>query len=372
MSPLSLLIKPASGSCNMRCRYCFYADEMTHRDVPLRGIMTSETARLLIDKALEYADGACTFAFQGGEPTLAGLSFFRDLSEYVRKSPTARILHIEYALQTNGLTLDDTWCGWLSENRVLVGISMDGPKDLHDSNRLDAAGKGTFNRVAAAVRLLEKAGIDYNILTVVNGSNARRAQRLYRFFTESGCQYQQYIECLDPLGCEPGRQSYSLTPERYGSFLKQLFDVWYQDVSAGKTVHNRYFENLLMMLRGGEPESCNMRGVCSEQWVIEADGSVYPCDFYVLDQWRLGSIQENSFAEMAAMRERLGFVETSRQLPEECGKCRWYPLCRNGCRRSRVSTQDGQPGKNYFCAAYQAFFDYAYPRLRELSWRLYH
>lgn len=366
MPPLSLLIKPVSGSCNMRCSYCFYIDEMAHRNVPLRGAMSQKTAQFLIDKALEYADGECTFAFQGGEPTLAGLPFFQAFSEYVGKKNAAGRLRIQYALQTNGLALNDDWAEWLSENKVLVGVSMDGPKDIHDRNRVDIGGKGTFNRVAASVRLLEKHGIDYNILTVVHGGNARRAQRLYGFFRDSGYQYQQYIECLDPLDCEPGQQDYSLTPERYGVFLKQLFDAWYRDVTAGKSVHNRYFENLLMMLRGREPESCNMRGVCSQQWVIEADGNVYPCDFYALDEWRLGHIAVNSFAEMDAVREKLGFVETSRQIPEECRKCQWYALCRNGCRRSRVRMPDGSLGKNYFCAAYQDFFNYAYPRLWDL------
>lgn len=367
MLPLNLLIKPVSGSCNMRCRYCFYRDEMAHRDTALRGVMSRETAEALIAKALRYAGGACTFAFQGGEPTLAGLPFFRDFTARVRQDAAAAGLQIRYALQTNGLTLDDAWAEWLAEDHVLVGVSLDGPKEIHDQGRPDADGEGTFRRVTAALRLLEKHGVDYNILTVVHGGNVRRAQRLYRFFQESGYRYQQYIECLDPLGSEPGEQDYSLTPERYGTFLKQLFDLWYRDVTAGKPTHNRYFENLLLMLRGWEPESCSLRGVCGEQWVIEADGSVYPCDFYALDEWRLGSILENSFQEMEAERERLGFAEGSRQVPEDCARCRWYPLCRNGCRRSRLPTPEGGLGRNAFCAAYQEFFGYAYPRLRELS-----
>ena len=366
MPPLSLLIKPASGSCNMRCRYCFYADEAENRAVALLGRMTRETMHTMVDKALAYADGDCTFAFQGGEPTLAGLDFFRDLSDYVDSRPNPKRVRVHYAVQTNGYALDEDWAEWFAENHVLVGISLDGPKELHDRYRVDREGKGTFNRVMASIRLLEKHKVEYNILTVVSAANARRGRQVYNFFKKQGFRYQQYIECLDPLDCEPGQQDYSLTPERYGVFLKQLFDAWYRDVTAGKSVHNRYFENLLMMLRGREPESCNMRGVCSQQWVIEADGNVYPCDFYALDEWRLGHIAVNSFAEMDAVREKLGFVETSRQIPEECRKCQWYALCRNGCRRSRVRMPDGSLGKNYFCAAYQDFFNYAYPRLWDL------
>ena len=363
MPPLSLLIKPASGNCNMRCRYCFYADEARHREFPMRGIMSQETMMSLIDRALSYAEGECTFAFQGGEPTLAGLPFFRAFVERVSIHPSAEKLHIQYALQTNGCALNEEWAEWLAEHRVLVGMSLDGPKDAHDRYRVDADGKGTFDRVMDAIRLLEAYGVEYNILTVVHGGNVRRAQRLYRFFKDNGYCYQQYIECLDPIGLEPGKQEHSLTPEKYGIFLKQLFDMWYHDLSVGKPVYNRYFENLLMILLGQEPESCNMRGMCGKQWVIEADGSVYPCDFYALDEWRLGNIASDSFEKMDAMRTELRFVEASLRVPDECGKCRWYPLCGCGCRRNRVEMSDGSLGKNYFCAAYSAFFEYAYPRL---------
>lgn len=366
MPPLNLLIKPASGNCNMRCRYCFYADETQHRQLPLRDCMSQETVTALIDRALTWAERECTFAFQGGEPTLAGLPFFRAFADCVSAHPASKRLHVQYALQTNGYALDEEWAKWLAENHVLVGVSLDGPKEIHDRFRVDAAGKGTFNEVTASIRLLKRHGVDYNILTVVHGGNARRAQRLYNFFKDNGYLYQQYIECLDPIGCEPGQQDYSLTPERYAIFLKQIFDLWYRDVSAGRPAHNRYFENLLMILRGWEPESCNMRGVCSRQWVVEANGSVYPCDFYALDEWCLGNITTDSFEKMDAVRERLGFIEGSQKIPEECGKCQWYPLCRSGCRRNRLQLPEGNTGKNYFCAAYKEFFNYAYFRLRAL------
>lgn len=367
MPPLNLLIKPASGSCNMRCRYCFYIDEIQNREQPIRGCMPREVMTALIDKALTRADGVCTFAFQGGEPTLAGLPFFQAFSECVSAHPASKRLRIQYALQTNGYALNEAWARWFAENHVLVGVSLDGPKELHDRYRVDAEGRGTFNRVMSSIRLLEKCGVDYNILTVVHGGNVRHAQRLYRFFKENGYHYQQYIECLDPLGCAPGKQDYSLTPERYATFLKQLFDLWYRDVSSGTDVHSRYFENLLMILRGYEPESCNMRGVCSRQWVVEADGSVYPCDFYALDEWRLGNIRADSFEEMELAEKRLGFVKCSLAVPEECRRCQWYPLCRNGCRRNRLIMADGMPGKNHFCAAYRDFFEYTYTRLRLLA-----
>ena len=366
MPPLSLLIKPASGSCNMRCRYCFYADEAENRTVALLGRMTRETMHTIADKALAYADGDCTFAFQGGEPTLAGLDFFRDLSEYVSGHPNLKRVRVHYAVQTNGYALDEDWARWLAENHVLVGISLDGPKELHDRYRVDREEKGTFNRVMAAIRLLEKHGVDFNILTVVSAANARRGQQVYSFFKKQGFRYQQYIECLDPIGEVQGGHEYSLTPERYEAFLKSVFNAWYQDMKAGRYVYNRYFENLMMLLTGQAPESCNLRGVCSPQWVIEADGSVYPCDFYALDQWRLGNILTDSFEAMEEVRQTCGFVEWSRRLPEDCKACRWLPLCRNGCRRNREPVTAGSTGKNYFCEAYKHFLEYACPRLMEV------
>ena len=362
MPPLSLLIKPVSGSCNMRCRYCFYADETEHRAVPSLGRMSLDTMTLMVDKALAYADGACSFTFQGGEPSLAGLEFFQALSDYINGHFNPKHIQVSYSFQTNGYALDEEWARWFAQNHVLVGVSLDGPKEIHDRHRMDHMGKGTFQRVMASIRLLERHGVDYNILTVVSAANARRGRQVYDFFKKNGFRYQQYIECLDPLGEMPGGCDYSLTPERYEVFLKSLFDAWYLDMKAGRYVYNRYFENLMMILAGQEAESCALRGCCGPQWVIEADGSVYPCDFYALDEWRLGNIRADSFEDMEKIRHELGFVEWSMRIPEECGSCRWFPLCRNGCRRNRELVT----GKNYFCSAYQHFLEYAYPRLAEV------
>lgn len=371
MPPLNLLIKPASGCCNMRCKYCFYTDEARNRETALLGKMSQATMRTLIDKALAYADRDCTFAFQGGEPSLAGLDFFQSFTGYAASRAAPQKVRLHYAFQTNGYALDDSWAKWFAENHVLVGISLDGPKEIHDRYRVDMAGKGTYHRVTASIRLLEKHHVDYNILTVITAANARRAKQLHEFFKKNNFRYQQYIECLDPIGEIPGGQEYSLTPERYAAFLKGLFDAWYLDMKAGRYVYNRYFENLMMLLSGRGAESCNLRGVCGVQWVVEADGSVYPCDFYALDEWQLGTVQENSFAEMDQRREELGFIQWPQQVPEECRTCRWYALCRNGCRRNREPVTQDTTGKNYFCSAYQNFFAYAFPRLQEIYLRYY-
>ena len=366
MPALSLLIKPASGNCNMRCRYCFYADELDNREIRSYGKMSVDTMHTIVDKAMEYGDYECTIAFQGGEPTLAGLDFYRDLVAYVTAHENPKKLKIHYALQTNGYLINEEWAAFLGENHFLVGVSLDGLKEIHDRYRLDAAGKGTYQRVISAIRLLEKHQVEYNILTVVTAATARNGQKIYNYFKKNHFGYQQYIECLDPIGEEPGQHEYSLTPEKYGEFLKSMFDAWYLDMRSGPYVYNRYFENLMMIMAGQQPESCNMRGVCGKQWVFEADGSVYPCDFYALDQWCLGNINKNSFEEMDQKRDELGFIQWSMRQQEDCQKCRWFGLCRNGCRRNREPVTAEHTNRNYFCKSYQMFFEYAYPRLEEI------
>ena len=366
MPALSLLIKPASGNCNMRCRYCFYADELDNREIRSYGKMSVDTMHTIVDKAMEYGDYECTIAFQGGEPTLAGLDFYRDLVAYVTAHENPKKLKIHYALQTNGYLINEEWAAFLGENHFLVGVSLDGIKEIHDRYRLDAAGKGTYQRVISAIRLLEKHQVEYNILTVVTAATARNGQKIYNYFKKNHFGYQQYIECLDPIGEEPGQHEYSLTPEKYGEFLKSMFDAWYLDMRSGTYVYNRYFENLMMIMAGQQPESCNMRGVCGKQWVFEADGSVYPCDFYALDQWCLGNINKNSFEEMDQKRDELGFIQWSMRQQEDCQKCRWFGLCRNGCRRNREPVTAEHTNRNYFCKSYQMFFEYAYPRLTEI------
>lgn len=362
MPPLSILIKPASSSCNLRCSYCFYADEASLRTVPNYGMMSPQVSHALIEKAMEAAEGSVSFLFQGGEPTLAGLEFYRDFTARVGQA-LPRGLAVHYAIQTNGTLLDEDWCRFFKENRFLVGLSLDGSRECHDRFRRDAAGKGTYDRVLRAARLLERAGAEYNVLTVVTGPLAKHIQSVFGALCREGFRFQQYIPCLDPLEEHRGGRSYSLSPAQYEAFLKKLFDLWFRELEQGRYWSVRYFDNLVWMLDGRPPEQCSMRGCCGLQYLVEADGGVYPCDFYGLDEYRLGNILQNSWAQLDRAREELGFIAASERIPEECQSCRWYPLCRNGCRRDRLAEAGGL-GRNYYCRAYAGFFDYALPRLR--------
>lgn len=368
MPPLNLLIKPASGSCNMGCDYCFYMDEMRHRATPSYGVMSIETLDAVLRKTLAYADRQVVIGFQGGEPTLAGREYFRQVVALQNKYRKPGQV-IENAIQTNGYAIDPEWAQFFAENNFLVGLSLDGPKEIHDRYRVDHGGKGTFRQVLRAAEVLRSAGAEYNVLTVVTGHTARRAAQIYGFFRKNRLDYQQYIPCLDPLE-ERGGREYSLTPSLYGDFLKTLFQLWYLDRMRGEFVYIRYFESLMQILAGQAPGTCGMLGHCMNQWVVEADGGVYPCDFYVLDRWRLGSLVTDSAQEIAASPRVEEFIGGSTAVPDDCRACRWGALCRNGCRRERELLPGHTVPKNYFCAAYLDFFDFAVPKLRQVIAKL--
>lgn len=363
MPSVYLLIKPSSGNCNLRCAYCFYCDEMEKREVKSYGFMSTGTLEALVRRAFEAPGESCGFAFQGGEPTLSGLPFYERLIELEKKYNTRRV-PVFHSIQTNGLGLGEDWADFFAKNRFLVGISLDGIKPTHDAFRRGRNGEESFGRVMDTIRLFEKRGVEFNILTVVNARTAGRVSRIYDFYQKQGWSYFQFIPCLDPLGEKPGGREYSLTPEAYGEFLERLFDRWYIDVKKGQAPYIREFENYIGILMGYEPEQCSQKGYCSVQLVVEADGSVYPCDFYVTDGYRMGNIEEDPIEALRRRGMELGFVEGSLKAREECGQCPYGFLCRGGCRRMRAA--DGQGG-NYFCASYRRFFEKALPRLRELA-----
>lgn len=366
MPAIHFLIKPASSDCNLRCSYCFYRAEASGRKAASFGIMSEETLERIVQKGLEYADGVCGFIFQGGEPTLAGLPFFRKAVE-LEKRYNSKHVRIQNSLQTNGMLMDEAWARFLHDNHFLVGLSLDGPKDIHNLNRVDARKNGTFNAVMKAAGLLDRYGVEYNILAVVTACSSRFADRIYNFFRKNGFSYLQFIPCLEPVGMGHGNCAFSLRPADLARFLMRLFDRWYSDFMRGDYVSIRYFDNLVRMLNGQSPEACDMAGRCSCNCVIESDGSVYPCDFYALDEWKLGNIREDSVNELLTCDKARAFVETSEKLDNACRHCRWYPLCRGGCRRECEPLPEDGIRKNYFCKAYRRFLEHSYDRLAEIA-----
>ncbi len=350
----------------MRCDYCFYCDEAQKREQQSFGMMSEATLKNVIKRTLMRAEGSYTHAFQGGEPTLRGLAFFRLAVDLVRRY-NKNGAEVHFALQTNGYVLDDEWCRFFAENRFLIGISVDGTKETHDRYRHDHDGQPTYDRVLSSVRLLEQHHVDFNILTVVNKETARSISAIYRDYRQKGWNYLQFITCLDPLYEAHGNREYSLLPEDYGRFLVELFDLWYADYRRGSQPYIRQFDNYIGILMGIRPEACEQCGVCAVQHVVEADGSVYPCDFYAVDEFRLGNLNTDLLPALHEKADALGFAARSRRHHPSCLACRWHELCRDACYRSRRLPEDGDEGLNYFCESYRMFFEACYPRLKEIA-----
>lgn len=369
MPPINVLMKPASSLCNMSCRYCFYCDEASKREQNSYGFMTEETLKNIIRRTLPRAERTISYAYQGGEPTLRGLEFFERAVHYQKQYNQNRV-RVFNALQTNGYAIDEAWCAFLRENDFLVGLSIDGTRDIHDTFRHDRAGSGTYDRILHTAALFDRYGVQYNILTVVTSELAKNAKKVYREYQQLGWRYQQYIACLDPLEEGHGSSPFSLTPEVYGHFLTELFHLWYADIKQGKQPYIRQFENYVGLAAGIQAEACDQRGTCGIQYVVEADGGVYPCDFYMLDSYWLGNFNQDRLDVINAARDKLGFINRSQRLDETCCACQYYALCRGGCQRHRDLRPDTEQYTNYFCLGYRMFFEECYDTIMNLGKRL--
>ena len=362
MKYFSILIKPASSLCNMACRYCFYHDVAENREVKSYGIMTRDVAERMLENIFRYAGDSTdlTFLFQGGEPTVAGLQFFKDFIQIVDKYNENR-LPVHYGIQTNGYLIDEDWCRFLADHHFLVGLSQDGPRDIHDFCRPDASGKGTFSRTVQAICLFNEYKIDYNILSVITKQFARHPQAVWDYYRRSGIKYVQLIPCLKPL--KDGRADPTdLTPRMYGNFMKQFFRLWYAAFLRGEYLSVRQFDNLVLMLRGQPPEQCGLSGRCTPQFVVEADGSVYPCDFYTLDEYRCGNAAQQPVEEIGASEGMRRFLRGETPVGELCPSCEVRGLCGGGCRRYRsfYTLESG------YCPQQDFLYD-ALPQLLEIA-----
>ncbi len=361
MPPITVMVKPVSGACNMHCRYCFYSDEMHHRQTSVYPRMTPELLDAMVRRVIRSADSAAHFIFQGGEPTLIGLPYFEQLVALQRKYNT-RGLRISNAVQTNGYDLSDELIAFFAREQFLVGVSLDGTDAIHDMLRPDAQGHPTAARIRSTIDRLRSAGVNVNVLCVVNGEVAKQPDEVFAALAPYG--YLQFIPCLDGLDGE--KREYALTGDAYLSFLKATFDCYHQAYLRGSPVSVRNFDNWIAMLMGMPPENCAMVGHCGPSLVIESDGSVYPCDFYALDQWKLGNIQNDSLKRLLVCDTEKAFLEESMPVPEVCRACRYYALCRNGCKRERSP----ETGLNRWCGVHRAFFEYAIDRMQQMAGQL--
>lgn len=332
----TLMIKPASSLCNLRCRYCFYADETAIRSVSSYGIMTAETTEQMIDQVFGSIQekSTVTFAFQGGEPTMAGLPYFHHFVAYVKQHQGHHT--VNYSLQTNGTLLNPQWCEFLKENRFLVGISLDISPTYHNDTRVTFSGKGSFHVVNQNRRLLEQYKVEYNVLSVLTGSMARHPMQVWKAILDMGVRYVQFIPCLEELQ-EGVRSPFALTPKRFAYFYNGLFPLWLEEFRKGNYISIRFFDDVLNLLSRGMVTSCGFTGRCSNQTIVEADGSTYPCDFYVLDEFCMGNICRDSLQTLSSSAGVQAFFESKEPLSEVCSQCPYLRICGGGCRRMRDS-----------------------------------
>jgi radical SAM additional 4Fe4S-binding domain len=357
MNTISILIKPASSSCNLKCKYCFYEDEAKARMHPSFPVMKEDTVNLLAQRADEALGhkGTANIGFQGGEPTVAGIDFFRKFVQIFEKHPE---IEVHYSMQTNGTLLNDAWAQFLYEHHFLVGISLDGYETNMDLYRYDAEKQSVYFKVLAGIDCLKKANVDYNILTVVTKSLAEHPEALLKFYLDHHFEYVQLIPCLP--GINGSEDAFSLQPNQYSEFYIRFFDAWKKAFLQGKHISINLFENIAGMLMGQAPYQCGMNGKCFIQYVIESNGDVFPCDFYCLDEVCLGNLKDLSFAELASSHNAMGFLSHSNCTKKPCASCPLRQYCNGGCRRQNVCYLTDES------CAYQKFLLHVIPELQEM------
>lgn len=357
----SIMIKPASADCNLRCEYCYY-----YRNSSIYGEggahrMTLETLEKIIREYLALPGSHKPVSWQGGEPTLAGLDFFRKAVEYQRKYARPGQV-IENNLQTNGLVLNEDWAEFLADERFLVGISLDGPEQVHDCYRRDDAGKGTYAKVMRAIELMNGRGTDFNILAVVAKHTIDKPEELYHFFRKQDFDYIQFIPCAEKE--DGGYADFSIDPAKFGDFLCRVFDAYLEEDNP--QVYERTIDSVLHSFLRVEPPFCVFGDQCDNMLTFEHNGDVFPCDFFVNECWKLGNINSDGLSSMIGGNRLKQFGAAAVKIPDQCGRCRWNFTCKGGCARYRRMESGDFSAKNYFCESWRMFFDHSFGKLNTL------
>jgi uncharacterized protein len=355
-----VMAKPTGAQCNLDCAYCFFLKKAAlYPDSTFR--MSDEVMESYIRQMIQ--SGQVSIAWQGGEPTLMGLEFFRRAlaveKKYIKPGQV-----VENTIQTNGILIDDEWCRFLHDNDFLAGLSLDGPRTLHDVYRKDKGGGATFDRVVRAVRLMQKHKVEFNILCTVNAANSQYPLEVYRFFRdELGVRFVQFIPIVERDNASGHQEGDRVTDRSvpagaYGSFLIALFDEWVRrDVG---TMFVPFFDAVLTAYVYGQSSVCVLRPTCGDALALEHNGDLYSCDHFVEPQYRLGNIMQTPLTRLVASEKQLAFGRAKGTLlPRQCRNCRWLFTCHGECPKNRVLiTPDGEPGLNWLCAGLKAFFEH--------------
>ncbi len=378
---LHVIAKPIGPICNLRCAYCFYLEKESLYPEGESWRMSDETLEAYVRQYVEAQPEAVReidFAFQGGEPTLMGLDFFRRVVALQKKHcPDGKRIH--NSLQTNGVLLDDAWCEFLREHDFLVGLSIDGPANLHDRYRRDKQGRGTFERVTGAMRRLFRHGVDFNVLCCVNRTNGDHPERVYRFFRDSGVEFLQFIPIVERVGPSPSAtppddadaeklvSERSVLPAQFGRFLIGVFDEWVRN-DVGR-VFVRDFDQALAAWMGVGASLCIYAEECGRATAIEHNGDLYRCDHFVDPEHKLGNIHEAPIRELANSPRQERFGRDKREkLPACCRECDVLFACNGACPKDRfLRAPGGEPGLNYLCEGYRAFFRHVAPSMQFMA-----
>jgi len=354
-----VLVKPAGPDCNLACDYCFYLpkghlfpESAEHR---MRPTVLEETIRQVMQ------DGApqVVFSWQGGEPTLMGVEFFERVIELEKRYGQDGQV-VGNGLQTNGMLIDDRWASLLREGRFLVGLSLDGPEHVHDHFRKARGGQPTWNRVVSAARRLAEAEVEVNALAVVTEYSARSPREIYHFFKDLNLCQMQFIPCLErAVEDSDSPAPFSVGPEQFGEFLCTLFDCWREDFKEGEpTTFVRWFDSVFATYVNVPPPECTLLEECGSYLVVEHNGDVFCCDFFVDAAHRLGNVRQHSLRELLNSPQQAEFGRRKARLAPQCRDCPWLEHCRGGCPKERWGSND-QPYPSRLCRAYQMFFEHA-------------
>lgn len=363
-----ILVKPAGAFCNLRCDYCFYLEKShLYGGAPASHRMSDSVLEKMIKEMFALSDQP-VFTWHGGEPALLGIDFFEKAVRLQHR--LGRGKPFLNAFQTNGVLMDERWADLFLRENFLVGISLDGPSHVHDSYRKDIHGVGTFQNVYKNAVMLLKKGVQVNILATVNDYSARHGEEIYRFFRDSGFCFMQFTPVLEPDREAPGKlAAYSVDSKVYGRFLTGLFDAWIKDFDfkhLRQKTSIRFFDALIQSLAGILPDHCLFQEQCGTYLVCEHNGDLFPCDYLVCPETRIGNLNEITLQQAYASESRTAFSARKSFLDQECGECQWLSLCRGGCIKDRLADPRDK-GRNHFCASNKYFFKRAEKTLRKLA-----
>lgn len=360
MPALSIMVKPASGHCNMKCEYCFYSEVVGHRQEGQLGFMTKETTDNLIEKTLNFGGGEnISFVFQGGEPLLCGIKYFKHFVDKVKSYNYKGKVY--YSLQTNGTLLTEEWGEFFKENNFLIGVSLDGDL-IANKFRVMGDKSPAFDKIMSGIEVLDKCKVDYNILSVVTGYFADNVEHIYKYFKDKGFKFLQFIPCLRPFGYNSKNEMF-MTEKQYQNYLIKGFKLFAKDFLQDNYISVRNFDNFVRMYGGVAAEQCGMNGYCSRQFVIEGNGNIYPCDFYSEDKWLLGNINEVDFRSVYYSEKGIEFIKESYTITKKCKSCECLKVCHScGCKREKVSYN--------YCNAYRNFYKKSKPLFEEIMVKL--